>query len=178
MKLPIAKDELRMLPRVGNGKDSPFEIRRLKFAAGFTLIEMMVVLAILGLVVAMGAPSLIKALQKNGMRQAVGDVQDACLAAREKAIWSQQKVPVVFYPQARTFGAEGAATSAKLPDGIEFAMLDIFRQDYAESEWAKVFFNPDGTCDEAVIVLVGRGEREKITLEYATGRPVVSDVDK
>ena len=57
-------------------------------------------------------------------------------------------------------------------------MLDIFRQDYAESEWAKVFFNPDGTCDEAVIVLLGKGDREKITLEYATGFPVVSDVDR
>ena len=57
-------------------------------------------------------------------------------------------------------------------------MLDIFRQDYVESEWAKIFFNPDGTCDEAVIVLLSKGEREKITLEYATGLPVVSDVDR
>lgn len=166
-----------MPPRTGDRRHSPFEIRRLKFATGFTLIEMMVVLAILGLVAAMGVPPLVKALQKNGMRLAVGEVQDACLAAREKAIWSQQKVAVVFYPQTRTFSVEGG-TGAQLPDGIEFAMVDIFRQDYAESDWAKVFFNPDGTCDEAVIVLVGRGEREKITLDYAIGRPVVSDVDK
>jgi len=93
---------------------------------------------------------------------------------------------VVFHPADRSFGLDGAAAgsqsgktaAATLPDGVELAMLDIFRQDYVESEWAKIFFNPDGTCDEAVIVLLSKGEREKITLEYATGLPVVSDVDR
>ena len=67
---------------------------------------------------------------------------------------------------------------ATLPTGVEFGMLDIFRQDYVQSDWAKVFFNADGTCDEAVIVLIGKGGAEKITLEYATGMPVVSDPDQ
>jgi hypothetical protein len=69
-------------------------------------------------------------------------------------------------------------TTSKLPDGISFAMLDIFRQDYSGSEWARVFFYPDGTSDETVIVLVGAGESEKITLDYATGTPVVSEVNR
>jgi hypothetical protein len=72
----------------------------------------------------------------------------------------------------------GKVTSSTLPDGIKFAMLDIFRQDYAESEWARVFFYPDGTSDEAVLVLAGRGDQEKITLDYVTGVPVVSPVDR
>ncbi|MEI6074517.1 MAG: prepilin-type N-terminal cleavage/methylation domain-containing protein [Verrucomicrobiota bacterium] len=159
---------------------------RAEFRRAFTLIEMMVVVAIVGLVAAVGLPSISRALRKEGMRKALGDVQDVFFLAREKAILSQQKTAVVFHPQERSFGLEGAAAgtqsgktaAATLPDGIEFAMLDIFRQDYAESEWAKVFFNPDGTCDEAVIVLLGKGDREKITLEYATGFPVVSDVDR
>jgi hypothetical protein len=29
-----------------------------------------------------------------------------------------------------------------------------------------------------VIVLIGKGDRRKITLEFATGLPVVSDVDR
>jgi prepilin-type N-terminal cleavage/methylation domain-containing protein len=160
---------------------------------GFTLIEIMIVLAIIGLIMAMGLPSLLKALQKDGMRKAVSDVQDVMFSAREQAILSQHQVAVVFYPQERRFGVEGVVagnlaqtvnthsgkvTSAKLPDGIQFAMLDIFRQDYAESDWAKIFFNPDGTSDEAVIVLVGKGQREKITLEYATGIPVVTSLDQ
>jgi type II secretory pathway pseudopilin PulG len=152
----------------------------------------MIVVGIIGLVAAMGVPSIAKALQKDGMRKAVSDVEDVFFSAREQAILTNQKVAVVVYPRERRFGVEGANAGsgttvnvhsgktvvATLPDGIEFAMLDIFRQDYVQSEWARIFFNADGTCDEAVLVLIGKGGSEKITLEYATGMPVVSDVDK
>jgi type II secretory pathway pseudopilin PulG len=150
----------------------------------------MVVVAIMGLVVAMGLPSIIKALQKDGMRKALSDVQDVCFTAREHAILSKQKTFVAFYPQEGRFSVEGGAggtavdahtgkaTASSLPNGIKFAMLDIFRQDYAESDWSRVFFYPDGTSDEAVIVLAGSGEQQKVTLEYATGTPVVSEVSR
>ena len=164
------------------------------FHRAFTLIEIMIVVGILGLVAAMGIPSIVKALQKDGMRKAVSDVQDVFFSARERAILTNQKTAAVFYPRERRFGVEGTAGGgeagtvvnthsgktlvATLPEGIEFGMLDIFRQDYVQSEWAKIFFNPDGTCEEAVLVLIGKGGPEKITLEYATGMPVVSEVDR
>ncbi len=156
-------------------------------AAGFTLIELMVVIAIIGLVAAMGMPSIIHAVQKDGMRKALGDVQDVCFTARERAIFGKQKTSVLIHPQDGSFSVDGAAAGSSshgkvaastLPDSIKFAMLDIFRQDYVESDWARIFFYPDGTCDETVMVLMGRGESKKITLDYATGTPVISDVDR
>jgi hypothetical protein len=72
----------------------------------------------------------------------------------------------------------GKTMIATLPDGFAFAMLDIYRQNYVQSEWARIFFNPDGTADEAVIVLIGKGQTKKITLEYATGVPEVSEVNE
>ena len=83
--------------------------RRQKISAGFTLIEIMVVIAIIGLVAAMGLPNIIKAVQKEGMRKALSDVQEVCFKARERAIISKQKTAVVIHPAEGSFGVEGAA---------------------------------------------------------------------
>ena len=46
----------------------------------------MIVVAIIGLIAAMGLPAIGKALQKEGMRQAVSDFTDVFFKAREMAI--------------------------------------------------------------------------------------------
>jgi prepilin-type N-terminal cleavage/methylation domain-containing protein len=157
-----------------------------RLVLAFTLIEIMIVVAIIGLLAATGLPSIMKALQKEGMRKAVSDVTEVCASARAKAIFSCQTVAVVFHPAERSFAVEGGGpgggstyvNESKLPDGVELAMLDINLQDFGASEWAKVRFFPNGTSDEMTIVLHDRDHWRKITLEFSTGLASVSDVDK
>ncbi len=154
----------------------------------FTLIEVMIVVAIMGLIAAMGVPSILQTFRKGGMRKALSDVMDVCGEARTRAILQNQNTAVVFYPQERRFEVEGAAggknassgrvTSATLPAGVEIAMLDINLQDYGASASAPVYFKPNGTSDEMTLVLLSQGEQKKITLEFSTGLVSVSDLNK
>jgi len=144
----------------------------------FTLIEVMIVVAIMGLIAAMGVPSILQSFRKDGMRKAVSDVQKVCADARADAILYNKTTAVVIRPPERQFGEEGAAESKTLPDGVEFAMVDINLQDYGASEWARVFFYPDGTSDEMTLVLHSSDDWRKITLEFSTGLATVSDVNR
>ncbi|MEI9962910.1 MAG: prepilin-type N-terminal cleavage/methylation domain-containing protein [Limisphaerales bacterium] len=143
----------------------------------FTLIEIMIVVAIMGLVAAMGVPSILQSLQKEGMRKAIGDVQDVLDNARTQAILKGQNASVTFHPVDRHLESSGGK-SATLPNGVEFAMLDINQLDFGGADSATVRFFPNGTCDEMVLVLHSSDQWRKISLEYSTSLSSATAVDK
>ena len=79
---------------------------RARSVRAFTLIEIMMVVAIMGLMAAMGLPSIMMALKKEGMRKAVDDIEQVCSEARGRAITHNQNVCVVFYPEEKKFEVE------------------------------------------------------------------------
>lgn len=154
---------------------------------GFTLIEIMVVVAIMGLIMAMGVPSILTNLKKDGVRRAVSDLEEVYHQARQQAIMQNKIVSVVFHPQEKRFECSGSGgagaipngvTSAALPEGVDWEMLDINQMDFTGEDVGWVRFFPDGTCDESVIILRYKDVERKITLEFATAMPFVTDKDK
>ena len=148
----------------------------------------MIVVAIIGMIAAMGMPAIMKAVQKEGMRKALSDIMDVCASARAKAIWTQQPVAVVFHPlpEDKSFEVQGGGEghnstfvhAGKLPPGVDFVMLDIEHLDFGATKDAYVWFFPNGTANEVTIVLHDRTDWRKISVEFATGMTRVSDVDK
>jgi type II secretion system protein H len=83
--------------------------------SAFTLIEMMIVLAIIGLIAAMGVPSIFQILRKEGMRRAVSEVQQLLGDARARAIYTGQTTQVIFHPHPADRRLEIAGAPASAP---------------------------------------------------------------
>lgn len=136
----------------------------------------MIVVAIMGMVLAMGMPSIVKTLRKEGMRKAVDDVMDACKSARSEAILKQKTADVVFHPADGTISAPGAQT-ATFPNNVQIQILGVNFVQYERADEARIHFFPNGTSDEFTIVLQDdQFQTRKISLDVMTALPDVEAI--
>ena len=151
----------------------------------FTLVEMMIVIAIVALVLSIGIPSMFRSMNKEGMRKATSDLLDACAAARAAAIISGKTAELVIVPADKTFTVAGSgaseetaetgskieapAFSGQLPDGVDFEGLLLYGDEVTEYEQVKVKFYPNGTSDQFGVVFTSGMEVRSIVLEVITG---------
>ncbi|MGN6641514.1 MAG: pilus assembly FimT family protein [Verrucomicrobiota bacterium] len=152
----------------------------------FTLIEIMVVVAIMAIIMGAGVPTLFKALHKEGFRKSVNDSVEVCASARARAIMTGNMTEVVFHPQDRTCEVSGGgsggglAHTATIDESARVEMLDVNLQEYKDADLARVRFYPNGTSDEMTLILVSdKNEWRKIAVEITTGiASVESDPSK
>jgi prepilin-type N-terminal cleavage/methylation domain-containing protein len=133
----------------------------------FTLIEIMIVVAIIGLMAAISAPVLLAMLQRDGMRKAVYDVTKLFGDVRAYAILNGQTTDVSFHPADNRLDSS-IGKSVSLPEGIAMEGIGINLMDFSQTEISRVRFFPNGTCDEMTLVLHSGADWEKITLDFAT----------
>ncbi len=134
----------------------------------FTLIEIMVVVAIIGIIVTMGIPSVVHALKKEGMRKAVSDMVEACNSARAAAILSGNISELVIRPKDKT--VTGGSFSGTIPNDVGIEILGVNFIQFEDADEARVHFYGNGTSDEFTIVLTSSDQKSrKISLEVVTG---------
>jgi prepilin-type N-terminal cleavage/methylation domain-containing protein len=152
------------------------QVRTNKLLKAFTLIEVMIVVAIMGLILAMGMPSFVKTLRKEGMRKAVDDIMEACKSARADAIINQHDSTVSIHPMDGTISAPGFKT-AELPKNVEIQILGVNFVQYERAEEARIKFLPNGTSDEFTIVLQDdQFQTRKISLDVMTALPDLENI--
>jgi general secretion pathway protein H len=136
---------------------------------GFTLIEILIVVGIIGLTMTLGVPAFVKAMQKEGMRKAQSDLLEACKNARGAAILHATPQDLVFEPLDKSFQAPGGRR-ATLPESVAIDLLGVNEIAYDQEESARVRFYPNGTSDEFIIVIssLKDGSQCTITLDPVT----------
>ena len=182
--------------------DSSVQIAR---SEAFTLIEIMLVVAIMAIALTFSYPAISDMVHRAPMTQAVKDIMDACRHARSQAILTGTPMELRIYPQdmrievavapsdavpgstpPESSGDAPASTgyvpkspyisSAQISDQIRLEMVDVNFTEYKDADIARVRFYPNGTCDELTMVIRSDLEWRKISLEVVTSLAQVEDV--
>ena len=162
----------------------------------FTLIEIMIVVAIIAIVMTAGVPSMYRAMRKDDLQRAVTDTIEGCKTARDRAIL--QGVPYEFVlsesgamnvrqapvelPARAAFDrptSEGGARQLpagpysgfprQLGEDVMIQMIDVNFISHMDAPEARVRFYPNGISDEFTVVYAWRGKQRTVMIDIVTG---------
>ena len=159
----------------------------------FTLVEIMVVVAVMGLLIAISIPAFRSIMKKAPLEQGISDVETLCRQARAKAILKQQSMDVVLNETEEIVALTTAARVVTGPDSftgmmiktiedtrlIDRAFLQVDLQiiepepDEFTQDEIRIRFYPNGTSETLALRVVGDGDAYLLTLDPVTGRTTV-----
>ena len=140
--------------------------------AGFTLVELLVVIVILALLSAGAAQYLFRTDPGFEIRQAAADIETTLRQARSKALVENRSVAIVFDLSNRSYVAGQQRTV--LPDAYRLRVVVAGREQVASSAGA-IRFYPDGAATGGAVYLSDAVETVAIEVDWLTGRVVVAD---
>lgn len=149
--------------------------------AGVTLIEMLVVVAIIGLMIAISFPSVTAGLDSVRMSSATGSVSAFLNSAVNRAERRQQPVALSISVKDNLiamYGNEpGSERKLKLPDGVSIQAVLPALEGETPDQPRQLILMPGGTAPAIGIVLANEhGTRRIVRLDPMTGYPRVESV--
>jgi prepilin-type N-terminal cleavage/methylation domain-containing protein len=164
-------------------------------SSAFTLLEIMIVVAIIAIFMSVGIPSIARTMRKNDLSRAINDTIEGCKTARDRAIL--QGIPWVFIIKENGEmalqampGADpapssaGGAASQELPaappslhsgfprqlgEDVMVQLIDVNFVNHMEAPEARVRFFPNGIADEFTVVFAYQGKQRSVKVDIITG---------
>jgi len=147
---------------------------RSETAAGFTLIEMIVVIAILGLMMVLVSVNGTPVSPATHARAAAEAISGALRTARSEAVTDNRGVEVTIDLTRRSYRL-GAAPAVTLPGDLRLALLTSTDQQVSDSV-GRIRFNPDGSSSGGRVSVEGGNRTWWVGIDWLSGR--VSIVEK
>ncbi|UVK46533.1 prepilin-type N-terminal cleavage/methylation domain-containing protein [Mesorhizobium sp. AR07] len=137
--------------------------------AGFTLVEMLVVLAIMALVAAIAAPGLVSNYRTKTVETLAGEITMRLRLARTSAIATARPKQVVVDLGTRTVRF-GERDSIALPDDVKMTVI-TGQETVVAGRQTVLTFLPDGSASGMDISLQQKGRTTRIAVNWLTGLP-------
>lgn len=159
-----ATAKTRTSPTIDGGK-------RLRQAAGFTLLEILVVLLLLAIIAAFAGTRIVGTMERSAMNAATAALVADLRRARSLAIVHNAPVAVRVDVGAPSFGIVGARTY-KVPDRLKVTIFAA-ATDQTTTDVGEIRFFSDGSSTGGEVTFAGDEAREYVQIDWLTGRVAV-----
>ena len=155
----------------GQGKGRPLATTN-KAAAGFTLVEMLVVLVIISLTLALVGTSISRNISGAQMRTAASKVASSLRYTRTQAILTKTEQVFLVDTEAHTYQA-GSRKPEELPEGM-MVELNTARSELTSETAGGIRFYPDGGSTGGNVRLEANGRVYQVNVAWLTGEASVA----
>ena len=141
-------------------------------AGGFTLLEMLVVLMLIGLIAALTIPTFSGGVSTTALKSAAREVAAGLRLARGQAIAQRTESVLELDVAGRSFRVPPDPRVHTLPSGIELKLFTAQR-DLISDQVGAVRFYPDGGSNGGRITLAAGERKFDVDVDWLTGRVAI-----
>ena len=145
-----------------------------KAIAGYSLIEILVILVILGYAISQVPPAYDRIINRSKLNAAVREVAATLRYARTTAVTSQRQRNVEFDLSTRRFDLSGTKLSGAIPRFLDMKLITARQEGQHETKGSIQFF-PDGGASGGQVWLIHHDKKFVIDIDWLTGRVEIHD---